>query len=130
MTKSQHKIDLVHSIIILTGEGIIELHASENHVYTIDDVKENVRAFGELTGNQKAPVLIIGGSFSSVTNETREFMATEESLKYSKAEAFLITSLAQKILVNFYIKFNKPLVPTRVFNDKIEAVKWLKSFID
>lgn len=125
-----NKIDLTHSLIILRDDGIIELNTNDDHTYTIEDVKENVKAFGELTGNKKAPVLIIGGSFSSVTNETREFMATEESLKYSKAEAFLITSLAQKILVNFYIKFNKPLVPTRVFNDKIEAEKWLKSFIN
>jgi hypothetical protein len=106
-----NKIDLTHSVIVLRDDGIIELYANDHHVYIIEDVKENVKAFGELTGNEKVPVLIIGGSFSSLDDQTREFMATEESLKYSKAEAFLITSLAQKILINFYIKFNKPLVP-------------------
>jgi len=125
LNTSINKIDLKHSVIILRDDGIIELYANDHHVYTIEDVKENVKAFGELTGNKKAPVLIIGGSFSSLDDQTREFMATEESLKYSKAEAFLITSLAQKILINFYIKFNKPLVPTLVFTDKDEAIKWL-----
>jgi hypothetical protein len=123
-----NKIDLIHSVIILRDDGIIELYANDHHVYTINDVKENVKAFGELTGNKKAPVLIIGGSFSSLDDQTREFMATEESLMYSKAEAFLITSLAQKILINFYIKFNKPLVPTHVFTDKDEAIKWLMRY--
>lgn len=123
-----NKIDLTHSVIVLRDDGIIELYANDHHVYIIEDVKENVKAFGELTGNEKAPVLIIGGSFSSLDDQTREFMATEESLKYSKAEAFLITSLAQKILINFYIKFNKPLVPTRVFTDKEEAIEWLMQY--
>ena len=123
-----NKIDLTHSVIVLRDDGIIELYANDHHVYTIEDVKENVKAFGELTGNEKVPVLIIGGSFSSLDDQTREFMATEESLKYSKAEAFLITSLAQKILINFYIKFNKPLVPTRVFTDKEEAIEWLMQY--
>ncbi len=120
-----NKIDLTHSVIILRDDGILELYANDHHVYTIEDVKENVKVFGELTGNKKAPVLIIGGSFSSLDDQTREFMATEESLKYSKAEAFLITSLAQKILINFYIKFNKPLVPTLVFTNKEDAIEWL-----
>ncbi len=128
MNTSINTIDLKHSVIFLRGDGIIELRANDHHIYQIDDVKENVKAFGELTGNKKAPVLIIGGSFSSLDDQTREFMATEESLKYSKAEAFLITSLAQKILINFYIKFNKPLVPTRVFTDKEEAIEWLTRY--
>lgn len=123
-----NKIDLTHSVIVLRDDGIIELYANDHHVYIIEDVKENVKAFGELTGNKKAPILIIGGSFSSLDDQTREFMATEESLKYSKAEAFLITSLAQKILINFYIKFNKPLVPTRVFTDKEAAIEWLMRY--
>ena len=64
---------------------------------------ENVKAFGQLTSNQKAPVLIIGGSFTSLDRETRNFMASEESLKYSIAEAFYLTSLPQKILPNFFV---------------------------
>ena len=102
-----NKIDLTHSVIVLRDDGIIELYTNDNHTYTIEDVKENVKAFGELTGNKKAPILVVAGSFTSMSSETRNFMATEESLKYSTAEAFLLSSLAQKLLVNVYIKINK-----------------------
>jgi hypothetical protein len=122
-------IDLKHSLIKWREDGIIELHSNENHVYSIDDVKENVEAFGKLSDFKKVPVLIIGGSFSTLAPETRKFMASEESLVYSKAEAFLLRSLAQKILINFYIKFDKPLVPTKVFTKEEEAIKWLKGFL-
>lgn len=123
------KILLNHSTIILRADGILELYTHDDHEYTIACVKENVSAFGELTGKQKVPVLIIGGAFTSVTKEAREFMASNESLIYSKAEAFLVKSLSQKMLVNFYIKFNKPLVPTQSFTVKEKAIEWLTTFL-
>jgi len=123
------KIDLGHSQIILREDGILELHADDNHIYEIEDVKENVAAFGKLSKYKKIPVLIIGGYFTTIKKETRIFMASAESLKYSKAEAFLLKSLAQKILINFYIRVDKPLVPTRVFTDKQKAIDWLKEFL-
>lgn len=122
-------IDLSHSRVMLREDGILELHTNNEHVYSIEDTKENVESFGRLTGGKKAPVLIIGGSFTSISKETRIFMASEESLKYSAAEAFLLKSLAQKILINFYIRVDKPLVPTRVFTDKEKAIEWLKGHL-
>lgn len=121
----QKQVDLKHSKIILRRDGIIELHTNDKHEYIIDDVKENVATFGELTNHQKAPILIIGGAFTSVTKEARSFMANYESLKYSLCEAFLLNSLSQKLLINFYIKFDKPLVPTKVFHKKDPALDWL-----
>jgi hypothetical protein len=37
--------------------------------------------------------------------------------------------MAQKILANFYIKINKPERPTKFFNNKDEAINWLKPFL-
>lgn len=118
-------VKLSHSTFILRKDGIVELHTNDHHEYEIDDVRENVETIGKLTNFQKAPVLIVGGAFTSASKEARSFMATHESLKYSKREAFLLKSLAQKILINFYIKIDKPLVPTMVFTDKGKAVDWL-----
>jgi hypothetical protein len=46
------------------------------------------------------------------------------------ADAFVIDSLAQRILGNFYLKFNKPQFPTRFFNSKEEALIWLEAFVE
>jgi hypothetical protein len=129
MSEIVSEIKLSHSLIRLRADGILELHTSDEHVYEIEDVKENVAAFGKLTENKKVPVMIIGGSFTSLSNEAREYMASEESLKYSLCEAFILTSLPQKLLINFYIKINKPLVPTMVFSNNYKAVNWLRSFL-
>jgi glutamine synthetase type III len=120
------EIKLDHSRVVMRRDGILELHTNDEHEYEIKDVKENVEAFGRLSGGKKAPVLIIGGAFTSVSKEARVYMASEESLKYSLCEAFLLNSLPQKLLISFYIKANKPLVPSRAFSSHDKAVEWLK----
>lgn len=123
------KIELTHSTIVLRKDGMLELYTHDNHVYEIEHVKENVEAFGILTNQKGAPVIIIGGSHTSTTAEARKFMAGAESLKYSWCEAFVITSLAQKILISIYIRIDKPLVPTKVFRDKEAAAYWCLQYL-
>jgi len=123
------KITLKHSTIILREDGILELHTHDDHVYEVSDVIENVEAFGKLTNHQGSPVVIIGGSFTSTSSEARKFMASAESLKYSKCEAFVLNSLPQRILINFYIRIDKPLVPTKVFKTKEEAILWCRTYL-
>lgn len=123
------RIELTHSTITLRDDGIIELQTHDDHVYEISDVLENVDAFGKLSNFQGAPVIVIGGSFTSTSSEARKFMATAESLKYSKCEAFILNSLPQRILINFYIKIDKPLIPTKVFKTKEDAIAWCKNHL-
>lgn len=122
-------IELDHSIINLRYDGIIVLTTKDNTTLDVEDVRENAETFGLLSGGKKAPILIIGGAYSTVTKDARDFMATEESLKYSLCEAFLLKYLAQRILINFYIKVKKPIVSTKMFTNEDKAIEWLKAFI-
>jgi hypothetical protein len=114
-----NKICLAHSLISKRADGIIEIETNSNHEFSLSDVKETTEAVGELTGGKKAPLLIMAGSLSAVSNEARKFMATEESLKYSIAEAFVINTITQRILLNFYLKFDKPPIPLRDLQTKL-----------
>lgn len=129
MTLVAEKVELTHSTIILRKDGMLELYTYDNHVYEIEHVKENVEVFGNLTDHRGAPVIIIGGSHTSTTPEARKYMASAESLKYSWCEAFVLTSLAQKILISIYIRIDKPLVPTKVFRDKDAAAYWCLQYL-
>lgn len=96
---------------------------------TAKDSNEMVEAAGKLGNFKKMPVLIIAGKGSLADKETREFAASKEGTKYASAVAFVIKSLAQKILGNAYLKINKPVVPTALFDNEEKAVKWLKTCI-
>ena len=60
--------------------------------------------------------------------EVRVFSASPESHIYTLADAIAYDSLAHKLIGNFYIKHNKPSVPTKIFPTKEEAIAWLKTF--
>jgi hypothetical protein len=78
------------------------------------------------------PRLIIIDTINSYVNyspEAREYMARSEKLsKIRKAFAILVNNLSTKLIANFYLRFNRPPNPGKVFNSEDKAIAWLKSF--
>ncbi len=123
------KIELNSSTISLRSDGIILFDVKPNVTITEKDAKEMVDTAGKIGGNKKHLILIIAGKYALADKEARDFAAGEYGNKYTIAGAFVIKSLAQKILGNAYLKVNKPLTPTALFDSEEKAVAWLKTFI-
>lgn len=121
--------DLGHSRIQLGDDGVLIMYCDDDVVYEESQIREIVDATGILTGGKKYPQITIAGKYTSITREARDFIATDESVKYNSAEAYIIQSLAQRILANFYLKFSVPKVPTKVFTDRGKAEEWIRQFI-
>jgi len=122
------QIDLKHTLVLLRPDGIIQVNCSDC-TYNKQDIIDVTQAQVELSKGEKKLLLVIGSEDTNVESEAREFMAKEENTMYSIAEAYVIKSLGQRILVNFYIKVSKPKVPTMFFSNVNDAEKWLKSFV-
>ena len=88
-----------------------------------------VDAAGLIGDGKKYPILIVAGKYTLADKEVRDFAAGEYGNKYTIAAAFVIKSLAQKILGNAYLKVNKPLTPTALFDSEEKAIAWLNTFI-
>ena len=122
-------IDLKKSVVSLLDEGILHIHLKGGAEIELEDAVLVVEAMGKLGDGKKYPVLIDAGEFVSVDKEVRIFSASPESNIYTLADAIAYVSLAQKLIADFYIKYNKPAVPTRDFPTKEEAIEWLKTLI-
>lgn len=121
-------INLGHSEIIIREDGIVQVNTTD-HSYTESDIKVLNKAVGDLTpSREKKLLLIIASNYSSVEPEGRRYMSTPEGVEYSIAEAYVIKSLAQRLLINFLIKINKTCVPVQFFTDKEAAITWLNTF--
>ncbi len=113
----------------LRNDGIIQVNCQDNVEIDAKESEEMVQAIGELSGGKKALVLGIAGYNTTATSEARNHSASQEGIKFTLADAFVINSLAQKIIGNFYLGFHKPGVPTKVFDDTDKAVEWLKGHL-
>lgn len=69
-------------------------------------------------------------SFSDVDPEVRSWAAQDSGNNYTIIDAIVITSLAQKIIANFYLKFNKPDKPTRIFTNLENGLNWVLEYIE
>ena len=96
----------------------------------VDEVEHQINhdAIFELSEKgKKYPVLIDGDEFINVTAEARKLIRRLEPLIPITARALIIKSLNQRILANFYIKFHKPIVPTKIFNNYKDAILYLNT---
>ena len=65
-------------------------------------------------------------TISHISSEAFKVSSSKQYAPNQIAEAFLFNSLHVRILINFYFKVFKPVVPSKMFQCPTEAEKWLK----
>ena len=86
------------------------------------------KVVAELGGGKKMPLLFFPHGFLNVSKEGAQYATSDEGVRYTLAIAVIIDNLAKKLLMNFFLNFNKPKVPTKGFSNKKDALKWLSKF--
>lgn len=121
------KIELKNTTISLLADNIFRIQMKENTVVDIDDVKEVQVYKRKLIGNKKHTVLLISPKHGSATREARDYSASAEVNENAVGKAIVLNSLVMRIIVNFFINYNKPPVEHRAFENEKEALEWLRS---
>lgn len=91
-----------------------------------DDARENLGVLLELIGSERAPVMVDLRPVHSQSAEARSVFAGPDAFRVSTSVALLIGSPISRVIGNFYLGFNKPLTPSRLFTDPDEARQWLR----
>ena len=113
----------------LRSDGILHSHTSSSLEFNVESLKKFNLVMGKMLNYQQAPLLITLDEFAIPPVETRVFWAKKNSCAYASADAYVATNFGHKIIGNFYLKFNKPGRPTKIFGTEKEAVDWLKTFL-
>ncbi|MCW3071619.1 MAG: hypothetical protein JWO44_1509 [Bacteroidetes bacterium] len=122
------EVILPHSHLKLRSDGIVMITYPDHVAFTIRESIESVNAIGEITKGIPHPILKIPGKYTTVDRDTREHVAKGDGARFSIAEAFIIRSLAHKLVGNFYLSVEKPQKPTRFFSDIPSAETWLGTY--
>lgn len=64
----------------------------------------------------------------SVDRDAMKYFKRPETVQYVSAGAFLLDDFIKRFLMNLFINLDKPLVPTKFFNDRAAAISWLEQF--
>ena len=128
MTNNQlTNIHIGHTEIVMRNDRIVQINATDL-TYNVADIKAIHKAVSELANKQKVLLLLIASDYTSIDVDAKNFLSTDEAGLHSIAEAYVIKSLAQRLLLNFIIKIKGAPVPVKFFTEIDLAIKWLKSF--
>lgn len=113
--------------VSMREDEIVAIDVGGDHTFEIQDYKEVMSAVELLGEGKKHLVYIKVDPEIMPTVEARNFISSSASTTFTKARAFHISSLAQRIMGNFILNIQRPTVPMRLFTDEEEAIAWLKT---
>ncbi|HOZ87863.1 MAG TPA: hypothetical protein PL029_08900 [Bacteroidia bacterium] len=79
--------------------------------------------------NRQLPVLVLCAPTAGSSSEFVKYLSKNENNPLSLADAFVLSSISQKILAHFYKLFGSHERPISFFNTQDEAMIWLKQFL-
>lgn len=115
------------SSVTLMSEDILHIEIKADEEFELADFLELMEAAKEIGNGKKFKNLIKVGIHTLPSREAREMSSSTEGSEFKLADAFVIHSVAQKIIGNFMMNIQKPAIPTRIFTDENEALIWLNN---
>src|SRR5690554_5440447 len=124
---SQTKIDLANCTLELLGHGIVELHINPDKTLQPADV---YRIFDTIhTQLPEAKTLIVtAGDKTTLSPEAREVVSSADITDQIIADAIVTEHYSHQMSSNFFVRFNQPHRPTKLFKTIADASEWLKGF--
>ncbi|MFT3837346.1 MAG: STAS/SEC14 domain-containing protein [Myxococcaceae bacterium] len=116
------------AILVFDGSLMRVTYRAEADV-TQADAREHMDLMRELTQGQRVKVLVDTRNMRSLGREARAIYASEESRGYTACCALLVGSPVSRVLGSFFLGFNKPLYPTKLFTSDVDALEWMNGVL-
>ena len=106
--------------------ALLHVKIKSNAKFTGHDSIELMHEVEEFVGNRPHKALIEVGKFITSSDEARKKYSESLYIRYyRKADAFIVTSMFTRLLINSFISFAKPKIPIRAFANQADALRWL-----
>lgn len=116
--------------ISLGEDGIIRKIFLENAQETLQDALDSEEITKALSGGKKRPMYVDFTALRSMDPEARAYYTGDRAGALISACGGVTKSRIGKVISNFFIGFNRPPSPVKLFNSEEDAIEWLKQFVD
>ena len=106
---------------------LVEFRIKANSTLQATDVWTSRDQSVDYIPGKKFLVLIEGGKNAGISGDARRAGASMEYARHVAALAIYSPRSYEKIMGSLFLKINKPVVPTRFFDRRDEAITWLRS---
>ena len=106
-------------------DGFLHARFHDGAEVTAADARENLAASWTLNGEKAGPVLVDLRRIRSQSAEARAVLAGPEATPVCNVVALIIGSPISRVIGNFFLGFNRPAAPTRLFTSVEDARAWV-----
>ncbi len=111
-------------VVSLRKDGIVHVYIKPNVHITVEVQLRMLEAYHQATDIPR-PFVFEAGEFTSISKEARLNAVKLEEQSPIIATAIVVKNLGQRIIADYYYKFNKPKSPLKIFTRSEEAILWL-----
>lgn len=112
-------------VVSLRADGIVHVFIKANTHITVEVQHRMLAAYKEITSVNR-PFVFEPGEFTSISKEARNNAQFMEESSPVSASAIVIHNLGQRIIADYYYRFNRPKRPLAIFKSLDTAIEWLK----
>lgn len=121
-------VELPYCNITLVSSDVVCCTFTKDVHYTLEIANAIFEAGNNLHNNNSQYYLItVMHTKLKPDKEVFDFYAHPNRKAKIIAEAFCLNSAALKLMANFYFRVKRPEIPSKVFETKEEAIKWINS---
>ena len=124
---TEKKIDLGNCTIEAHEWDIVELHINPSQTLQPDDVVKIFDVIHEDFPEAKT-LMVTAGNKATLSPEARELASSEDITHQIVADAIVTEHYLHQMSSNFFVRYNQPYRPTKLFKTIEEAKKWLQSY--
>jgi len=121
------EIIMKKAIVRRVDEKIIEIDYLTDNNFELEDAIEANNAYYNISkGKPFVSLIDTSNKYGNITNEARLHYANDLKTKSIRlAEAIVLNNLPARIIATFYIRYNKPSNPVKIFSKREDAINWL-----
>lgn len=113
-------------VMTVHDDLLIEFNIKKNVTLQETDVWTSRDQSVDYIPGKKFLVLFEGEENANISGDARRAGASIEYSKHVAALAMYSPKSYEKIMGSLFLKINKPIVPMRFFDDRDEAIAWLR----
>jgi hypothetical protein len=78
--------------------------------------------------NGHYPVIVDISGVRNVPREVRQYLSNQDAQANLKAAALISNSLVTRTMFDFFVNFNKPVIPLKMFSNMKDALNWIEQY--
>lgn len=124
---SDQTIDLQTCSLSMDDSHIVQLHIYQNQILEPEKIHEIFDTIHEKFTTGKT-LLVTADNKATLSPDARELVSAGNVTDQILADAIVTKHYSHQMAANFFVRFNHPQRPTKLFKTEEEAREWLRTF--